>query len=227
VKNNHLLNADGKALTIADVKQRINAWPAELGAENPGGGIFAIGRDGGIPHNTGNPQDPIELGMPIVFDISPREAGGGYFYDFTRTWCLGYASEEVAILHDQVLQVHHQIISELQPGQLFKKYQNRACELFAMQGHTTVKQQFNISEGYVHSVGHGLGLEVHENPFSGITASDEDLLLPGVVFSIEPGLYYPSKDMGMRLEDTVYLNPEGKFEVLADYPYDLILPVKK
>jgi Xaa-Pro aminopeptidase len=79
----------------------------------------------------------------------------------------------------------------------------------------------------VHSIGHGLGLDVHENPFSGFSASEEDNLVPGSVFTVEPGLYYPSKNVGVRIEDTVYLNPQGKFEVLADFPYDLVLPAKK
>ena len=69
-------------------------------------------------------------------------------------------------------------------------------------------------------------MEVHENPFSGITSAESDVLKPGVVFTIEPGLYYPSKDMGIRIEDTVYLNPEGRFEIMADFPYDLVLPMK-
>ena len=94
-------------------------------------------------------------------------------------------------------------------------------------GHATIADRPDITEGYVHSIGHGLGLEVHENPFSGITSAESDVLKPGVVFTIEPGLYYPSKDMGIRIEDTVYLNPKGQFEIMADFPYDLVLPMKK
>jgi Xaa-Pro aminopeptidase len=94
-------------------------------------------------------------------------------------------------------------------------------------GHDTIQHRYQLSEGYVHSIGHGLGLDIHENPFSGITASEDDILAPGSVFSIEPGLYYPSKNVGVRIEDTVYLNPQGKFEIMAEYPYDLVLPIKK
>jgi Xaa-Pro aminopeptidase len=71
-----------------------------------------------------------------------------------------------------------------------------------------------------------IGLDIHEKPFSGITSSKDDILKPGVVFTIEPGLYYPSKNVGVRIEDTVYLNTNGTFEILADYPYDLVLPMK-
>ena len=84
-----LLKEDGTPLTIGDVKARINLWIAELGGENPEGTIFAIGRDVGVPHSAGTPSDLLRLGQTIVFDIYPCEAGGGYFYDFTRTWSLG------------------------------------------------------------------------------------------------------------------------------------------
>ena len=223
--NGHLVFKDGRPITVKDVKNRIRLWLAELGADNPKETIFAIGRDGGIPHSSGSPDDVVALGKPIVFDIFPCEAGGGYFYDFTRTWCLGYASDEVTLLHQQVLDVHHRVIDELQAGQPFKVFQERTCQLFAKMGHATVAERSNITEGYPHSVGHGLGLNVHEKPFSGITAAPDDLLIPGVVFTIEPGLYYPEKGMGVRIEDTIYLNESGKFEILADYPYDLIIPL--
>lgn len=227
VEGGYLLNDAGKKLTIGQVKQHINLWLAELGADNPEETIFSIGRDAGIPHSTGNPQDELRTGLPIVFDIFPREKGGGYFYDFTRTWCLDYAPKEVQQLHEEVLSVHHQIMAELQPMTPFKLYQSRTCELFAALGHATIQQHYHLTEGYVHSIGHGLGLDVHENPFSGMSASGGDVLILGSVFSIEPGLYYPSKNIGIRIEDTVYLNPQGKFEILADYPYDLVLPMKK
>ncbi|MDO9545588.1 MAG: Xaa-Pro peptidase family protein [Pelolinea sp.] len=225
--NMTLIFPDGTPITIKDVKSRIRMWLAELGADNPEETIFSIGRDGAIPHSSGNPDDVIKLGVPIVFDIFPCEAAGGYFYDFTRTWCLGYASDEVIRLHQEVLDVHHNIIEGLKPGQSFKSVQARACQLFSKLGHITIAQKNNITEGYLHSVGHGLGLNVHEKPFSGITASPDDLLIPGVVFTIEPGLYYPEKGVGIRIEDTVYLNGDGQFAILAKFPYDLIIPMNE
>jgi Xaa-Pro aminopeptidase len=227
VKNDHLVDEEGKPIRIADVKSLINLWIAELGAENPEETIFAIGRDAGVPHSNGNPDDLLELGKPIVFDIFPCEKGGGYFYDFTRTWCLGYADDETFKLHQQVLEVHQKIIKALKPNSPLKDYQTLTCELFTEMGHKTVADQYNLTEGYVHSVSHGLGLDIHESPFSGISATERDILLPGVVFSVEPGLYYPSKGTGVRIEDSVFLNPEGKFEILANYDYDLVLPVRR
>lgn len=225
--NGTLIFPNGTPITIKDVKNRIRMWLVELGVDNPEETIFSIGRDGAIPHSSGTPDDVIQLGAPIVFDIFPCEIGGGYFYDFTRTWCLGYASDEISRLHQQVLEVHHRIIDELQPGQSFKSVQEKTCQLFSEMGHITVAQKNNITDGYLHSVGHGLGLNVHEKPFSGITASPDDLLIPGVVFTIEPGLYYPEKEIGIRIEDTLYLNKDGQFEILAEFPYDLIIPMNK
>ncbi len=223
--NDYLVFPDGTPVTVKDVKSRIQLWLAELGADNPEDTIFSIGRDGGVPHNSGSPDDVIELGKPIVFDIFPCEAGGGYFYDFTRTWCLDHASNEVTLLHQQVLSVHHRIIDELQVGQPFKQFQERTCQLFSEIGHETIADNSNTKKGYLHSIGHGLGMNVHEKPFSGITSAPDDLLIPGVVFTIEPGLYYPEKNMGVRIEDTIYLNENGQFEILADYPYDLVIPI--
>lgn len=221
-----LLQSDGQPLTIGEVKRRINLWLAEAGAENPEGVIFAIGRDAGVPHSTGNPADPLRLGQTIVFDIYPCEAGGGYFYDFTRTWCLGYAPDEALALYEDVRTVYQQILAELKPGAPFKDYQQRACELFEARGHPTVKTDPQTQQGYVHSLGHGLGLHVHERPASGVAAAEADRLQPGVVFTVEPGLYYPERGLGVRLEDTLWARPDGRFEILAEFPLDLVLPLK-
>ncbi len=59
-----------------------------------------------------------------------------------------------------------------------------------------------------------------------MAAPEDDVLLPGSVVTIEPGLYYPDRGMGIRLENTIYLAPEGAIETLADYPLDLVLKVK-
>ena len=220
-----LVDKGGDPVTIGTVKRKIDLWLAERGVENPKGAIFAQGRDAGIPHSSGNPADSLRLGQTIVFDIFPSETGGGYFYDFTRTWCLGYAPDEVRELYEDVLAVYRQIMEELRLGALCRDYQKRTCELFAAQGHPTVCDAPATQDGYVHSLGHGLGLRVHESPMFGVSATEADRLDPGVVITIEPGLYYPDRGMGVRLENTVYARPDGVFEVLADYPLDLVLPV--
>ena len=227
VENGMLVKTDGKPLTIADVKNQINLWLAEAGAENPEGTIFSIGRDAGVPHSSGEPQDAMKLGQTIVFDIFPCEQGGGYYYDFTRTWCLGYATDEVLSLYDDVRSVYQHVMDALEVNTSYKKYQQLTCKLFQELGHPTIQEAPETNQGYVHSVGHGLGLKVHERPFSGMTAVADDLLIPGVVATIEPGLYYPERGMGVRLEDTIVVTADGKFVIPAPYPLDLILPVKQ
>ena len=226
VREGILCRSDGQPWTIGDVKRKINLWLAERGAENPEDTIFAIGHDAGVPHSSGKPTDFLRLGQTIVFDIYPCEVGGGYFYDFTRTWCLGYASDEAQQLYNQVLSVYQKVIKELKVNAPFKDYQRLTCDLFESMGHPTILSKPDAEVGYVHSIGHGVGLNIHERPFSGGDSSDKDILSPGTVITIEPGLYYPERGLGVRLEDTFWVTPEGKIDILADYPRDLVLPVK-
>lgn len=223
-----LLKEDGHPLTIGDVKSKISLWLAERGAVDVEGVIFAIGRDAGVPHSAGDPKDLMTLGKTIVFDIFPAEQGGGYFYDFTRTWSLGYATPEAQALYDQVQEIYNKVVENLDLNASFVEYQRMTCEYFESKGH---KSQLNTKaplDGYVHSLGHGVGLNIHERPSSRLAESNTDnLLKPGVVITIEPGLYYPDKGMGFRIEDTYWVRPDGKIELLAEYPYDFVLPMKK
>jgi len=223
-----LLKEDGTPLTIADVKGKISLWLAERGAADVEGCIFAIGKDAGVPHSVGTPDDLLRLGRTIVFDIFPAEAGGGYFYDFTRTWSLAYATPEAQKLYDEVHDVYDKVIDNLDLNAAFKDYQKLVCDEFNKNGHKTPMHAEGVLEnGYVHSLGHGLGLNVHERPWSRHNVSDDNILKPGVVVTIEPGLYYPEKNMGARIEDSYWVRPDGKMELLADYPYDFVLPMKK
>jgi Xaa-Pro aminopeptidase len=166
------------------------------------------------------------LGQTIVFDIFPCEKGSGYFYDFTRTWCLGYAPEEAQQLYNQVKTVYDNVVSELETGLNAAHFQDRTCELFEAMGHKTTRQDPSIESGYVHSLGHGLGLNVHEKPWFSRKDDPSNSLVPGSVFTIEPGLYYPEKGMGVRLEDTYYVTQDGSFENFVDYPMALVLEMK-
>lgn len=222
-----LLKEDGSPLTVGDVHAQIRLWVAELGAELPEGFIFSVGRDAGVPHSIGNPEDLMRLGQTIIYDIYPAERGGGYFYDFTRTWSLGYATPEAEELYGQVQEIFNRLMENFDLNTPFKDYQRMTCEYFESKGH---KSQLNTKgplDGYVHSLGHGVGLNIHERPFSGLDADESHRLAPGVVVTSEPGLYYPEKGMGFRIEDTIWVRPDGRMEILADYPYDFVLPMKK
>jgi Xaa-Pro aminopeptidase len=222
-----LLKDDGHPLTIGDVKGKISLWLAERGAVDVEGTIFAIGRDAGVPHSVGAPEDLMTLGNTIVFDIFPAEQGGGYFYDFTRTWSLGYATPEAQALYDQVQEIYNKVVENLDLNASFIDYQRMTCEYFESKGHKSQLTTKAPLDGYVHSLGHGVGLNIHERPVSGLTAGEDNILKPGVVITIEPGLYYPDKGMGFRIEDTYWVRPDGKMELLAEYPYDFVLPMKK
>jgi Xaa-Pro aminopeptidase len=224
-KNGMLENAKGEVLTIGDVKRRINLWLAMRDAENTEGTIFSIGRDAGVPHSVGQNDQPLELGKTIIFDIFPSEIGGGYFYDFTRTWSLGWAPAEVEALYQDVLEVYDSVFGQLRINSLCRDFQVMTCELFQDRGHPTVLEEPDTTDGYVHSLGHGLGLDVHEAPSFSYLEVNDDILLPNTVFAFEPGLYYPEREMGMRLEDTVWARPDGSLELLADFPKDLVLKV--
>ncbi len=226
VKDGVLINRQGEALTVGEVKRRINLWLAMRGADNPEGTIFAIGRDAGVPHSAGDDDDLIPTGKPIVFDIYPCEAGGGYFHDFTRTWCLEYAPDEVQQVYDDVLNVYEKVYAAMKPNTQCRDYQVMACDMFEEMGHTTILNNSKTKEGYVHSLAHGVGLAVHEGPSFSHAESNVDQLLPGSVITHEPGLYYPEREMGVRIEDTVWVRPDGTLETLVDYPKDLVLKMQ-
>ena len=226
VRDGVLVNEDGEALTVGDVKRRINLWLTVRGAENPHETIFAIGRDAGVPHSTGTSGDRIELGKTIVFDIFPSEAGGGYFYDITRTWSLGYATDEALKIYEDVFEVYEKVYAAMVPQKSCREIQLLTCELFEAMGHPTVLSNPKTEEGYVHSLGHGLGLDLHESPAFSQAESNTDLLLPGSVVTVEPGLYYPDRGIGVRIEDSTWMGPDGKLEILADYPKDFVLKMR-
>jgi Xaa-Pro aminopeptidase len=221
-----LVEPDGRPLTIGAVKRRISLWLAERGAEMPEGVIFSTGVDAALPHSAGTETDPLRLGQTIVFDISPCEVGGGYFYDMTRTWCLGYATDEALAVYEDVLAVFTRLRQELRPGALCKDYQTRACELFAECGHPTICSDPLTQRGYVHGLAHGVGLNVHERPDFSLRLANDDHLWPGSVTTLEPGLYYPERGIGVRLEDTLWVRPDGEIETLAEYPLDFVLPMR-
>ena len=219
-----VVDAAGEVVTIGQVKAWVRQWAAELGVELPLAMIFAQGYDAGVPHSTGDDAAALRVGVPIVFDLFPQEAGGGYFYDFTRTWSLGYASERVAALHAQVEEAYRAALAEVRAGRPAEAPYVAACEVLEGYGHPTARTRPGTQEGFVHSLGHGLGLEIHEHPR--LAAGQREPLLPGMVVTVEPGLYYPAAEIGIRIEDTVWIDEAGRPQVLAEFPHDLVLPLR-
>ncbi|MDY7080762.1 MAG: M24 family metallopeptidase [Chloroflexota bacterium] len=225
VQDETLVQADGTPLTIGRVHEEINRLIAEQRLEDPEGFIFAIGRDAGIPHNKGNPEDVVALGKTIVFDIFPCEAGGGYFFDMTRTFCLGYAPPEIEKAYQDVYECTEKFVAAYKVGEKTRHYQQMTCEFFESRGHPTVASDTKTEAGYVHNLGHGLGLAIHEEPRFNDAPTNTDILQPGHVFTCEPGLYYPDKGFGMRIEDVIWIAPDGEIHNLTDFPKELVIEV--
>lgn len=225
-ENGILRKADGSELLIGDMHRLILRLVAEHGLECPEGFIFANGADAGYPHSSGNPAAPIRQGETIVFDFYPCERGGGYFYDFTRTWCPGFAPEEIRKDYDTVKHVYYASIDGITSGTPFAHYQKQACDMFESQGHPTLQSDPQTRNGYCHSLGHGIGMQVHELPISRLKPEPYDELKPGLVFTIEPGLYYPEKNYGIRIENTFHINAAGELEECVPYSDDLVIEME-
>jgi Xaa-Pro aminopeptidase len=220
-----LLQTDGTALTVGRVHDEIDRFIAEERLEDPEGFIFSIGRDAGVPHSRGRAEDLLTLGKTIVFDIFPREVGGGYFFDMTRTFCLAYAPPEIEDAYHDVEACVEMLIDAYQVGEGARRYQRMTCEFFEERGHPTIASDSKTERGYVHSVGHGLGLAIHEEPRFSDDPTNKDVLQPGHVFTCEPGLYYPDLGFGMRIEDVIWIDEGGTVHNLTDFPKELVIEV--
>lgn len=223
VDDDVLVQDDGSPLTIDRVHEEIAWFIAEDRLEDPEGFIFSIGRDAGVPHSKGRPEDVMALGKSIVFDIFPREAGGGYFFDMTRTFCLGYAPPEVEDAYQDVKECVDLLLDAYTTGEETLRYQVMTCEFFEDRGHPTIAEDAKTESGYVHSVGHGLGLAVHEEPRFKDEPTNTGVLKPGHIFTCEPGLYYPDQGFGVRLEDVIWIDGDGTVHNLTDFPKDLVI----
>lgn len=223
----YLLAPNGEALTVGAVKRFIHEQCMAQGLEQPGGNIFSLGADAGVPHNQGNPNDVLTLGTPIIFDFFPRPVGGGYYHDMTRTWCLGFAPQPVQRAYQDTMDVFKLVMETLESGRRAATYQSVTCKFFEALSYPTILSTPGTQVGYVHSLGHGLGLEIHEAPSFYGADSNPARLQPGSVFTVEPGLYFPEEGYGVRIEDVVYCDDAGLFHSLTPFPKDLVLPVQQ
>jgi Xaa-Pro aminopeptidase len=154
--------------------------------------IFAMGRDGGFPHSRGDGEMALRTGQAIVFDIFPRELGGGYHHDMTRTWCIGYAPPEVQQAYDDVMTAFDVSLEAFGVGKPTNLMQEAAQDYLEGKGHPTARSHPGTTVGYVHSLGHGLGLQVHEGPrISHKNPAIMRAFEVGNVVTIEPGRVLP------------------------------------
>jgi Xaa-Pro aminopeptidase len=223
VKNNVIMRGRGKKLLIGDLKVILRKKLYEQGVVNSAGLIVAQGRDAGVPHNSGKDREAVKIGKTIVFDIYPQELDGGYFFDFTRTICFGFAPPNIAEVYRIVRDAQDFAIEKMKVGKRTIDIEKILCKFFEKKGHRTLLTDSNIQVGYCHSLGHGLGLSVHESPTFGLAKTNKNRIKPGQVFTVEPGLYYPDQGFGIRLEDVVYVNKKGKIINLTNYPRNLVV----
>jgi Xaa-Pro aminopeptidase len=125
------------------------------------------------------------------------------------------------------MKVHDDLANAFNTERFSYEFQDMACDIFEAHGHRTIRQDLGVTNGYVHGLGHGFGLDVHEPPAIGIKGLRPDERLEiGTIITDEPGLYYPDQGWGVRVEDDYWCNLEGKFERLTDFDRALVIPMK-
>ncbi len=204
------LTLDGQLLTSERVKATIEGTLLEEGYALDET-IVASGPQGADPHNRGH--GPIAAGEPVIIDIFPRSKTTKYHGDMTRTFVAGEPDAEVEELFQLTKDAKAAALDALGPGVSGEAVHDAACDVYERAGYPTLRSDETTDTGFIHSTGHGVGLDVHERPRLA-TAGDE--LEPGHVVTVEPGLYDPSVG-GVRLEDLVVVTEDG-YENLTDYP---------
>lgn len=210
-----IAHRNGSPLMLGELKDLVTAEITRRGMIEDHETIFSQGRDAGIPHSRGNPGEPVRSGTSIVLDIFPVDRATGYFFDLTRTFCVGEAPAELEKIHADVYEAFQLACDRMHAGTKASDYQALVCDNFEAKGYATLRSNPSTMQGYVHSLGHGVGLEVHEKPFFALNASNKDMVEVGDVLTIEPGLYFPERGIGVRIEDTLYVAEDGSVKTFC------------
>ena len=197
-----LLFLGKKPLTSEAVRSEIDSFLAARGylASNT---IVAGGVQGSMPHEKGS--GPLRAGWPVVIDIFPRSQENGYFGDMTRTVVRGEPSRELLRMYDAVLGGQKTAFSMIRDGARSRDVHAAVEEFFSGRGFETGVSDSGKPRGFIHSTGHGLGLDIHEPPRIG---PGKEILREGNVVTVEPGLYYENLG-GVRIEDVVVVGRDG------------------
>jgi Xaa-Pro aminopeptidase len=210
---------DGDVLTAEAVRTRIRGVCTDLGAPAPEDIIVAAGAAGASGHEQGS--GPLPAGVPIIVDIWPRDERSGCWADMTRTFVSGgEPARDVVAWHALAHAALERVCELLRPGVTGRELFGAACDVFEAAGEPTQRTKPEgepLQDGFSHSLGHGVGLEVHEEPALGLTGVDP--LVAGDVVAVEPGCYRSGYG-GVRLEDLVLVTDDG-CERLTDFRYEL------
>ena len=220
-----LRDAAGDRITIGDVKALVRRELMARGLEDTGM-IFAQGRDAAFPHSRGESAMPLRRGQTIVFDLFPREQGGGYHHDMTRTWCIGHAPPEAQAAYDTVMEAFDIAVESFGVDKPAHLMGEAVLDYFESKNLPTSRSDPRSMSGYTHSLGHGVGIDIHERPsLSHLQRSD--ILQIGNVFSIEPGLYFPDRGFGVRVEDLFVVDDKGELVSLTPFRKNLVIPLRQ
>ncbi|MEY7848472.1 M24 family metallopeptidase [Natrarchaeobius sp. A-rgal3] len=176
--------------------------------------IVACGADGADPHDRGS--GPLRADELIVIDIFPRDKESGYFGDMTRTFARGDPGEEARRRYEVTERAFEAALETVEAGVTGADVHDAACDVIEEAGYETLRSDPSAETGFIHSTGHGVGLDIHEEPSISPAGGE---LEAGHVITIEPGIYDPAVG-GVRIEDLVVVTEDG-YENLTEYPVAL------
>ncbi len=199
---------DGKkqSLTVKMVKALIGHKFIDQGIVNEEELILACGPRGADPHYKGNPDDILKANSPIILDVFPRSEAKRYWSDMTRTIVRGKASAEVTKMFNAVADAKNASMDALRSGVTGSDVNDVCCNILEKAGYQTIRGGKRVEKGFIHGLGHGVGLQIHESPT--LSELNKSPLKDHSIVTIEPGLYDPTIG-GVRIEDIVEITKSG------------------
>lgn len=203
----HTIPKIALGLTELQIKAELEYQLTVLGSNGLAFDTLVLsGGKSALPHGTAG-ERPIQNGDFLLFDFGVNV--NGYCSDLTRTFIIGEGTEKQSDIYNTVLAANEKAISQVKVGDELLNIDRAARDFITSKGYGNY---------FTHRIGHGLGLEVHEKP--SIHNENKELIQPGMLFTIEPGIYVP-KIGGVRIEDNIYITEDGGVEVLSSYPKKL------
>jgi Xaa-Pro aminopeptidase len=204
-----ILYLDEKPLTSEYIKYVMHCVLLEHGC-NAEDTIVSCGDDTATPHMTGT--GPLRADQPILIDLFPVHEKSGYYADMSRTVVKGEPSGDILEMYTALREAKQLAVSRIKSGISGAELHQLVVDFFKDRGYG------NDTQGFVHNLGHGVGLQIHELPTVGPSGKT---LETGNVITIEPGLYYPGIG-GVRLEDIGAVTKTG-FDNFTSFSEDLIV----